>query len=221
MLLFNYMQPETNQSEGHFAPLKKVTPLSKYLAMVIFIAMPFIGGWIGYQYAQQNIVVTEKSINTSIDIALTTDPVSESTEVVLQEGDDSKIKFLNPKVDGTFMVYDVMDGIIEGEWQANYGPSAYGGNSFEFIPDINIGPVSEFGFLLFAEDNPIDELFNYNLTELENSLDESTQVCSLKGGRATIKISKYGELITEKSGRDYAVLEDVIKFSPATDTNCL
>jgi hypothetical protein len=50
------MQPETNQPEGHFAPLKKVTPVSKYLAMIIFIAMPFIGGWIGYAYAPEKVV---------------------------------------------------------------------------------------------------------------------------------------------------------------------
>lgn len=45
------MQPETNQTEGYFASLKKVTPLSKYLALVLFIILPFLGGWIGYSYA--------------------------------------------------------------------------------------------------------------------------------------------------------------------------
>ena len=56
------MQPETNQPEGHFAPLKKITPLSKYLAMAIFIVMPFVGGWIGYNYMPEKIVETEKLV---------------------------------------------------------------------------------------------------------------------------------------------------------------
>lgn len=40
----------------------RVTPLSKYLAMVLFIAMPFIGGWIGYIYAPEKIVEIEKIV---------------------------------------------------------------------------------------------------------------------------------------------------------------
>lgn len=42
--------------------LNKVTPLSKYLAMILFILMPFIGGWIGYQYAPEKVVEVEKVI---------------------------------------------------------------------------------------------------------------------------------------------------------------
>lgn len=45
------MESEQNpytEQESSFDNLKKVTPLSKYLAMVLFVALPFIGGWIGY-----------------------------------------------------------------------------------------------------------------------------------------------------------------------------
>lgn len=42
------------------SPLYTVTPLSKYLAMAIFVAMPFIGGWIGYTYAPEKVVEVEK-----------------------------------------------------------------------------------------------------------------------------------------------------------------
>lgn len=44
------------------SPLSKVTPLSKYLAMLLFIVMPFIGGWIGYTYAPAKTVEIEKVI---------------------------------------------------------------------------------------------------------------------------------------------------------------
>ena len=54
------MQPETNQPEGYLAPLKKVTPVSKYLAMTLFIILPFLGGWIGYNLAPEKVVEVEK-----------------------------------------------------------------------------------------------------------------------------------------------------------------
>jgi hypothetical protein len=53
------MQPQQNMVESIIAPLKKVTPLSKYLTMAIFIAMPFVGGWIGYAYAPEKIMKIE------------------------------------------------------------------------------------------------------------------------------------------------------------------
>jgi hypothetical protein len=37
----------------------QVTPLSRYLAIALFIAMPFIGGWIGYTYAPEKVVEIE------------------------------------------------------------------------------------------------------------------------------------------------------------------
>ncbi len=42
--------------------LRRVTPLSKYLAMVLFILMPFIGGYIGYTYAPAKVLEVEKII---------------------------------------------------------------------------------------------------------------------------------------------------------------
>lgn len=56
------MEPENNQAEGRFAPLQKVTPLSKYLAMTLFIIMPFIGGWIGYTYSPEKVVEVENIV---------------------------------------------------------------------------------------------------------------------------------------------------------------
>lgn len=46
---------ETKQS-----PLHTVTPLSRYLAMLLFIILPFLGGWVGYTHAPEKIVKNEK-----------------------------------------------------------------------------------------------------------------------------------------------------------------
>lgn len=56
------METEINEAEGRLAPLKEVTPLSKYLALALFILMPFIGGWIGYTYAPEKVVEVEKIV---------------------------------------------------------------------------------------------------------------------------------------------------------------
>ncbi len=54
-------------SEIDNSPLHTVTPLSKYLAMVLFIAMPFVGGWIGYKYAPEKRVEVQKIIEHKIN----------------------------------------------------------------------------------------------------------------------------------------------------------
>lgn len=52
------MEPEkiNVDSEKPVNILNKVTPFSKYLALSLFIAVPFIGGWIGYNYAPDKVV---------------------------------------------------------------------------------------------------------------------------------------------------------------------
>lgn len=44
------------------SPLHTVTPLSKYLAMALFVVLPFLAGWIGYTYAPEKVVEVEKIV---------------------------------------------------------------------------------------------------------------------------------------------------------------
>jgi hypothetical protein len=54
------MEPVTDAEQKKSVWLD-VTPLSKYLAMILFIMLPFIGGWIGYTYAPERVIeVVEK-----------------------------------------------------------------------------------------------------------------------------------------------------------------
>jgi hypothetical protein len=62
VLLSKDMEPQPNKTEGVIAPLKKVTPVSKYLALVLFIIMPFIGGYVGYVYSPTKVVEVEKIV---------------------------------------------------------------------------------------------------------------------------------------------------------------
>jgi len=56
------LQSEMVDQEDKFANLKKVTPLSKLLALALFVALPFIGFWVGYNYAPVEVVEVEKVV---------------------------------------------------------------------------------------------------------------------------------------------------------------
>jgi len=73
--------------------LHTVTPVSKYLAMLLFILLPFIGGWIGYNYAPVKVIAEERVVevekiveveivaNNEIDENLDTSNVFKSSSV--------------------------------------------------------------------------------------------------------------------------------------------
>lgn len=48
-------------------PVFQVTKLSKYLAMILFIMMPFVGGYIGYAYAPEKVIEVEKIITQKVE----------------------------------------------------------------------------------------------------------------------------------------------------------
>lgn len=74
--------------EKWYIPLIQVTTLSKYVALLLFIVLPFIGGWIGYTYAPEKVVEVEKIIEIEVqsergevdfeteDLVLDVDPVN-------------------------------------------------------------------------------------------------------------------------------------------------
>lgn len=67
----NQMMSEPTQKCPWYQPLCQVTPVSKYLAMVIFVTLPFVGGYVGYKLAPEKVV--EVSVVTpSIPIATST-----------------------------------------------------------------------------------------------------------------------------------------------------
>ena len=90
-------EPNSKVSQGGlFNPLTKVTKLSKYLTIFVFIFLPFFSGFVGYQYGKvKNTAVVEsvsfiQSISTSSDNAIEVQPEVSTTEIALQ-GDIEKI----------------------------------------------------------------------------------------------------------------------------------
>lgn len=78
------------------APLFKVTPVSKYLALGLFVALPFVGGVVGYAFALHAIVDTpaalQPHVRTSAAISDTNIAVEEGVTGSLQIPENSYLK---------------------------------------------------------------------------------------------------------------------------------
>lgn len=87
------MNPNIDTPESKKHPVFQVTQTSKYLAMLLFILMPFIGGWIGYTMAPIKTVVIETTTVSTNSINEESPLTIESAQVV-NEG-DIEITFSN------------------------------------------------------------------------------------------------------------------------------
>ncbi len=67
-----YMEPEktslTIDKVDKLENLKKITPLSKYLALALFVILPFVGGLIGYTYAPEKLIEVDKIVETEKEV---------------------------------------------------------------------------------------------------------------------------------------------------------
>ena len=60
------MEPQVQEPAVEKHPVHQVTPVSKYLAMALFIILPFVGGYVGYQLAPERVIEVEKVIQTPV-----------------------------------------------------------------------------------------------------------------------------------------------------------
>lgn len=58
----NETQEEVAVQVEQKSSLHQMTPLSKYLAMALFIILPFVGGYVGYTFAPEKTVEIEKEV---------------------------------------------------------------------------------------------------------------------------------------------------------------
>ncbi len=87
------MESENNIGEVQENLLNKVTPLSKYLAMALFVILPFIGGWVGYTLAPEKIVdsvvVREVEVEKLVELPVPTNETVTNTKTY----EDSELGF--------------------------------------------------------------------------------------------------------------------------------
>lgn len=113
-----FLQEDVSESS-----FNKVTPLSKYLAMILFIALPFIGGWVGYNYAPDKVVEVEKVVVRDVQ------PVNESAENnknVVEEGlNQENIEWCGISIIYNPEVYSFLpeESVLSGTWlNKSFGP---------------------------------------------------------------------------------------------------
>jgi hypothetical protein len=100
----------TSQIVGLKEQFTTVTPLSKFLAMVLFVALPFVGFWFGQHFKMTTGVGYEKNIKNSSLINTETDPTespipitSLSSDRTLDNDDASEsYRIVDPKVGDIF-----------------------------------------------------------------------------------------------------------------------
>jgi len=122
-----------------------VTPLSKTLALVLFIALPCIGFYFGYRYASEGVAVVESVDLKSIESTQTTKKVP-SNETDLGDGDGYPREEILIYEDDFVKVSDVGDAML-----AVYEP--YG---FQFRYEKSLEPPSSHGYGLMGIESKLD-----------------------------------------------------------------
>lgn len=98
--------PETEHAqvlEKWHAPLTSVTPLSRYLAMALFVALPFLGFWLGVGWG--NMTMTERHGAEKLNLDTAGAPSSETVTFSLDRSVETQEAY-----SGTFATKLVVDG---------------------------------------------------------------------------------------------------------------
>ena len=90
--------------------LSTVTPISKYLAVALFIVLPFIGGWIGYMYAPEKVVEVVRIVEVEKNVDVEKSAMVEKEAANNSRYDESFLKqkwqSLLPGDGHTFIIQD-------------------------------------------------------------------------------------------------------------------
>jgi len=178
----NFNQGALEQIQSNSSSLRKATPLSKYLAMALFIILPFLGGWIGYTYSPEKVVEVEKIIYKDSELSNTG-----SQNLVHQDTDKSleEIAFVSYNESGWKGGWMVRKNSNTGEWEdikqvAGKYIQKRGvlKNNHVFLStygDLSNNPdYSSYVTIVSLENNEVSQLpvdgYLVNLLEVENSV---------------------------------------------------
>lgn len=149
MVLFGILKPmepenfnSVNEQKGR---LQQVTPLSKYLAMMLFILLPFLGGWIGYMYSPEKTTYIVRYIQQDAQDEEVTDELDAMSmrlpdgEVitVTSEFSNREISFYDISPNEQFIYYELVipSGSDAGTGLFIYDISTKESHPIEFIDD--------------------------------------------------------------------------------------
>ncbi len=211
------MEPQINESQSVIEPLKKVTPLSKYLAMVLFIILPFLGGWIGWEVAQSGIptqtsLKSNETINADKPLATELESNSNVTTPVLSlQMDVIEKPILNEISD---YVFAVEESKVRGPGRAFPVLSIYKRvNNQEPIKFATIGGVNEY---------PNSFALSPNKRKVAVNLESKLVIVDIATGEIeTLFLAKYqigGQISFSKDGSKIAFIDgSQYKVGPPPD----
>lgn len=117
------MQPENyNQEENQVTQtsrLHQVTSLSKYLAMALFIILPFVGGYIGYMYAPEKVVEVEKVVKVEkeqIDVVEVEAEIRNVSQGGIESSTTSEVWHLKTSFGSEFLI-EPDDSYLGGSYE--------------------------------------------------------------------------------------------------------
>ncbi|MCA9360691.1 hypothetical protein H6785_01750 [Candidatus Nomurabacteria bacterium] len=96
--------------------LHTITPLSKYLAMALFIILPFVGGYVGYSFAPEKVTEIEKIVVKEVEKEVVREEVIGQTDIVEPYTTEAGITLDGKKLDR----YSVKDFIDDEENLDNF-----------------------------------------------------------------------------------------------------
>ena len=193
----NLEQDESNEAEEiKLSPLHTVTPLSKYLAMALFIALPFIGGWIGYTYAPEKIVEIEKVVIQEVPVQTQDDTDNIPTnEIVLEEVSCSDLPEISEILDSLDTNQENWNRFIFRDRDATCTKQVFDSGTVLYSMSAGcggcIGKVYK-GPNEYEQLNPFSQLFGDQIVTVN---DRSVEVLNVNTGNATIVAELAAEAI--------------------------
>jgi hypothetical protein len=139
------IQPEGSQSNV-FTPLTKVTPLSKYLALALFIVLPIITLYLGAQFGPVEYVEVEKVVYRDVEKAVPAAPTYEFDAAALRVESaltaPSNLAQSTVYLDGVVPTLTSAVALVSGDCNVTLGASDALLETYpslvSFIPDIHL-----------------------------------------------------------------------------------
>lgn len=185
--------PEPNQNIW-----TKVTPFSKYLAMILFILLPFVGGYVGYRYAPDKVVEMDV-----IEVSSTTNEPEDMHVKTQSTTLDDMISYTSPVFGITFMFPEKIDS-FRSDFKGGkyYGPEAQ---------------VTEAKAIEILGKSGSSAGWNAGL--LDNCPKNEVPYCSSVsiGIWPVLSNSNYSNKIPELSNSDFTVYFDINEYNPEND----
>jgi hypothetical protein len=159
------MEPEHSPLEQEVSPEPKssvwntVTPLSKYLAMALFIALPFVAGYIGYTLAPEKII----EVPVEVERIVVEEKMVENTVL---ESDRRRRIFFKADIPENWKVYSVPAGEVEASvGEVNYLPMSEAFPVDHRTLRIQEGVMDGQGILIDKENKPAEEIISERTNE--------------------------------------------------------